>query len=242
MAQSRSKDKRAVYLDTTAAARLLARYLVPAPVWKSSYRLLLPDSGEATLEGWAIVDNASGEDWSKVDLTVVSGKPVSFVTSLYEPRYLQRPSASLPDDQPVAPVMYDSAMASTAEKAAAPTQLAEANLAGGMYRRAAAAPPPPAPMAMAPARPRMASSLAVETQAREAGELFEYHFATPVTAHKGESMLLPFVQQKLGARKLLVYSDRSQPNPRNAAEISNSTGKDPRRGRAHHLPARRLCR
>lgn len=67
--------------------------------------------------------------------------------------------------------------------------------------------------------------LNINTEAREAGELFEYRFSTPVTAKKGESMLLPFLQQKIGARKLLVYSDRSQLNPRNAAEITNITGK-----------------
>jgi len=230
IAQSRSKDKRGVNIDLAGggAGKLTARYLVPAPVWKSSYRLLLPESGDATLEGWAIIDNASGEDWTKVDLTVVSGKPVSFVSKLYEPKYLRRPEASLADEQAVAPVLYESAMADkkadaaprmeavgrmrkSAAMANEPAMIAESSFAS------APAPAPPPMMAM--------SNVMANTVTREAGELFEYRFATPVTAKKGESMLIPFVQQKIGARKLLVFSDRSQLNPRNAAEITNSSGK-----------------
>ncbi|MBI5282783.1 MAG: hypothetical protein HY858_13945 [Candidatus Solibacter usitatus] len=222
MAQSRSRDKRAVFIDTTGAAKLTARYLTPAAVWKSSYRLSLAETGDTMLEGWAIVDNASGEDWTNVDLTVVSGKPVSFISRLYEPKFLQRPEASLPEEMAVAPMLYEGALRKSEEvrdelKAKAVGGV-RAGVAGAMTLNATMSPPPP------PA-PMMMSSVAVNTAAREVGELFEYRFSTPVTAKKGESMLLPFVQQKVGARKLLVYSDRSQLNPRNAAEISNITGK-----------------
>lgn len=224
IAQSRSKDKRAVFIDTAAAGKLIARYLIPAAVWKSSYRLSLADTGESTLEGWAIVDNASGEDWTNVDLTVVSGKPVSFISRLYEPKFLTRPEASLPDDQPVAPVLYEGALM---KKESSRDEMAAGSVGSPRNRamRAFAAPSAPAPAPMAEAMMAGSGMLNVNTEAREAGELFEYHFSTPVTAKKGESMLLPFLQQKVGARKLLVYSDRSQPNPRNAAEITNSTGK-----------------
>jgi hypothetical protein len=211
MDESRSKDKRSLVIDTTASGAVSAHYLVPAPVWKSSYRLTLPDTGEATLEGWAIVDNDSGEDWNNVDLTVVSGKPVSFISNLYEPRYVRRPTASLPEEQPAAPVVYEGAM-----------DRAEVSAVGGVMPKSSPAPAPPMRlMAMAPG----VSSVAAPAQAKEAGELFEYHFSSPVTASKNESLLLPFLQQKIQARRLLVYSDRSSPNPRAAAEISNTSGK-----------------
>ena len=67
-------------------------------------------AGEPTLEGWAIVDNTSGDDWNNVRLAVVSGKPVSFITQLYEPRYVQRPFAELAENQAAAPVVYQGAM------------------------------------------------------------------------------------------------------------------------------------
>ena len=81
-------------------------------------------AGEPTLEGWAIVDNTSGDDWNNVRLAVVSGKPVSFITQLYQPRYVQRPFAELAENQAAAPVVYAGAMEGAKDevmnKAAAP--------------------------------------------------------------------------------------------------------------------------
>jgi hypothetical protein len=57
------------------------------------------------------------------------------------------------------------------------------------------------------------------------GELFEYRIAQPVTIRKNESALLPFLQQAIAARKLLIYSDHSSTHPTNAAELTNNTGK-----------------
>ena len=69
------------------------------------------------------------------------------------------------------------------------------------------------------------SSVAATTVGREVGELFEYRFASPVTVKRGESAMLPFLQQKVDTRKLLIYSDPNMQNPMNAAEIANNTGK-----------------
>src|SRR6202043_449344 len=70
-----------------------------------------------------------------------------------------------------------------------------------------------------------ASSFSAVADTRQAGELFEYTFAAPVTVKQGESAMLPFLQQKIGARKLLVYSAGYGLNPRDAAELTNNTGK-----------------
>ncbi|MEI9972800.1 MAG: hypothetical protein WDO73_12510 [Ignavibacteriota bacterium] len=79
---ARSKDKRSVYIDSSDAKSrdMMASYMIPAAVWKSSYRLIFGDKGQPTLEGWAIVDNTTGEDWTKVQLSLVSGRPISFVS------------------------------------------------------------------------------------------------------------------------------------------------------------------
>src|SRR6202035_674163 len=97
---ARSQDKRSVYIDSidSKSRDVQADYIMPMPAWKSSYRLLFADTGQPTLEGWAIVDNTTGEDWTNVHLSLVSGRPVSFIRLLYEPRYVQRPVAELPDD------------------------------------------------------------------------------------------------------------------------------------------------
>jgi hypothetical protein len=218
MVSSRSKDKRSVYIDSTdaKARQIFASYMIPTPVWKSSYRLIFDKSAQPTLEGWAIVDNTTGEDWTRIQLALVSGRPISFISQLYEPRYVQRPVAELPEDSAARPVIHEGDFETSA------------GLAGGRDARRKAAPmqmgpPPPAPAFRA--REELQSSMGVTASTRELGELFEYQISAPVTVRKSESAMLPFLQQKTGARKLLVYSDQSSQHPTNAAELTNSTGK-----------------
>ncbi len=224
ISQARSRERRSVYIDSTGAGTrtLVARYLVPAPLWLSTYRLSLSEAGEALLEGWAKVDNSSGEDWSNVELSVVSGKPVSFISRLYEPRYVQRIEADLPEQAAVRPELYQTAM----QKDAALNAPMEAKgirqsneAAGRLMRRMEAAP------AAAPPAPMMMTAIAETADASEKGDLFEYRFPSRVNARNGESILLPFLQQKLPVRRLLVYSDTSSSYPRNAVEINNASGK-----------------
>jgi hypothetical protein len=69
------------------------------------------------------------------------------------------------------------------------------------------------------------SSVAQAGPAQEIADLFEYTIANPVTVRKNESAMLPFLQQKIGTRKLIIYADTSKPNPLSAAELMNTTGK-----------------
>jgi hypothetical protein len=234
IAQSRSKDKRSVYIDSSEAkARTVsASYMIPQPLWKSSYRLLFDDKGEATLEGWAIVDNTTGDDWTNVHLSVVSGRPVSFISRLYEPFYVQRTTADVNNAYAQAPVVYDAAVSSApsagldlnesmglASKAVFANRVGSGsgagygagsggNVGGGVYRMKA-----------------QLSSVAAGTQSQELGDLFEYRFDAPVTIRKNESAMLPFLQQKITARKLLIYAESYGQNPMSAAEMTNNTGK-----------------
>ena len=106
--QGRNRERRGLLIEssTTGPRDLLANYVVPMPAWKSSYRLVLDGGPEPLLEGWAIVDNTTGEDWTGVGLSLVSGLPVSFVTRLYEPRYVNRPEAELAEDRAQRPVVH----------------------------------------------------------------------------------------------------------------------------------------
>src|SRR5205807_9975846 len=115
LVNSRSKEKRSVYIDSTdsKSRQLVASYMIPTPVWKSSYRLIFAASGEPMLEGWAIVDNTTGEDWTNVQLSLVSGRPVSFISQLYEPRYVTRQQADLPEEAAQRPVVYEGALEAT---------------------------------------------------------------------------------------------------------------------------------
>ena len=227
---ARSRDKRSVYIDSTGAQarEIAASYMIPMPVWKSSYRLIFPTTGEPTLEGWAIVDNTTGDDWSNVQLSLVSGRPISFISRLYEPRYITRPTAELPEDQAKAPVVYGGAITEEQEarldEAFQERQMKmnEPAAAGLMGAREM---PLNAREFVGGVMPAAPSVIAATATGGELGELFEYSFSTPVTVHKSESAMLPFLQEKLTARKLLIYSNPNTTNPLNSAEITNSTGK-----------------
>jgi hypothetical protein len=94
LADSRDTEKKAVEIHFAGEGerKIVIGYVVESPVWKTSYRLLLPDKGgKAQMQGWAIVENTSDSDWKNVRLSLVSGRPVSFIQDLYQPLYIPRP-------------------------------------------------------------------------------------------------------------------------------------------------------
>jgi hypothetical protein len=72
---------------------LLVSYVVAAPMWKPTYRVVLPEGGKgkALLQAWAVVDNTSGEEWRDVHLALTSGAPIAFRYDLHTPRTVERP-------------------------------------------------------------------------------------------------------------------------------------------------------
>src|ERR1039457_1247045 len=236
--QSRSKKKRSIYIDSSDAKerQIAASYMIPSPVWKSSYRLIFDEKSDSTLEGWAIIDNTTGEDWNNVQLAVVSGRPVSFISQLYEPKYLARQTVDLPEDQAANPVVYGGVIGGIVngvpdgESRPAPPMgqpVARAKALNGRDRSQMVTLASPVPAVTGSYQSSMGavSAVTANVAAADLGELFEYRFATPVTVKKDESAMLPFLQQKIGSRKLLIYSENYGEHPMNAAELTNSTGK-----------------
>jgi hypothetical protein len=66
-------------------------YVVEAPVWRPTYRIVLGEPGRALVQGWAVVQNLSGEDWNDVALTVTEGAPLTFRADLATPFIPRRP-------------------------------------------------------------------------------------------------------------------------------------------------------
>jgi len=71
---------------------LLVSYVAAAPMWKPTYRVVLPKEGKgkALLQAWAVVDNTSGEDWNDINLGLTSGAPIAFRYDLHTPRDVHR--------------------------------------------------------------------------------------------------------------------------------------------------------
>ena len=96
LAQARDQSKKAmtVNFEGTGKRRVGMGYLLETPVWKTSYRLMLPEvtsQDMAKLQGWAIVENQTDNDWTNVQLSLVGGRPLGFIELLYQPLYNPRP-------------------------------------------------------------------------------------------------------------------------------------------------------
>lgn len=88
-----------IHLAGEAPHQVLLSYVVDMPTWKPAYRVVLSKGqNEGLLQGWAVVDNVSGEDWNRITLSLTAGTPLTFTYDLYTPRYVQRPNLSPPQE------------------------------------------------------------------------------------------------------------------------------------------------
>lgn len=108
-ASARRRDAKTITVtsDGAGAREMLVSYTVAAPIWKTTYRVVLDEEGKPFFQGWAIVDNVSEEDWTNVRLSLISGSPVSFIQPIQKPFYRYRPVVPMPDDLRLAPQIYE---------------------------------------------------------------------------------------------------------------------------------------
>lgn len=131
-----------VHLTGAKPHQLLVSYIVEMPLWKPAYRLVLPKGRDPLLQGWAVVDNVSGEDWKDVKLSLVAGTPMSFIYDLHSPQMIQRVDLT-PRHRAVA-------MAPVVEKSGTTTgtrDMLQRSYASSRAAGPSMAPSPPPPMA-----------------------------------------------------------------------------------------------
>ncbi|HYH84211.1 MAG TPA: carboxypeptidase regulatory-like domain-containing protein [Pyrinomonadaceae bacterium] len=108
-ASARRRDAKTITVTSDGAGtrEMLVSYTVAAPIWKTTYRVVLDEEGKPFFQGWAIVDNVSEEDWTQVRLSLISGSPVSFIQPIQKPFYRYRPVVPMPDDLRLSPQVYE---------------------------------------------------------------------------------------------------------------------------------------
>ena len=241
LAQSRDQDKKPVSLSFRGQGqrRVRLQYVAEAPVWKASYRLLLgKDKDPTNLQGWAIVENPTDSDWTDVKLTLVSGRPVSFIQDLYRPLYAHRPEVATELQSGLRPVAYGGGIGGEKGKAelqgrAAPKPSAAPGMAmaaeqAKSYRLRAGAESDKPMDAMAADDGRSfnaSSSIQIATQSvAEVGELFAYNTGK-VTIPRQRSAMIPFVGSAILCEKVSIYNRNVlSRNPLSGARLTNTTG------------------
>jgi hypothetical protein len=91
-------------------------YVVERPIWKTSYRLSLEQKGKPFMQGWALVENTSDDDWNSVRMVLVTGRPISFQMNLYQPLYVPRPLVEPELFASLRPPVYAGDMTKAGEK------------------------------------------------------------------------------------------------------------------------------
>jgi len=193
-------------------------YVIPSPVWKVSYRLDL-GSPNPLFQGWAIVDNDSDNDWNDVTLSLVAGRPTSFIQNLYPPYYVSRPTLPLSIAGVASATTHDQSypMPSYAPVAEAEYMMMNDTAFSGTSMMRAQSEPP----MMAPA-PTIAGGNVQTAAGSAAGGQFEFTIRNPVNLNRRMSAMLPLVESAIDARKILIYNGGR--HPRLGAEITNTTG------------------
>lgn len=219
-----------IVFDGTGSRQARVAYLTETPVWKTTYRLVLDEEKPPYLQGWAIVENQTHQDWQNVKLSLISGRPISFTMDLYQPLYNPRPVVQPELYANLKPQTYgdtmDEAKPSTPAAASpARSEMKKERLLGKLAEgfaggRANA----PAEMAMAADIGRIDQGVASMAMAEDKGELFEYRLDQPVTLGKHQSALLPIIGQSLQGQKVAVYNQSvNAKHPLNGYRLKNSS-------------------
>ena len=253
LATGRSNDKKNVSLRFLGEGKRPVRvsYIQESPVWKTSYRLVLDEEKDPLLQGWAIVENTTEEDWKEVDLTLVSGRPISFVMNLYQPLYISRPLVEPELFASLRPQTYGQDMTGADREFAEAGKQARERQMDSLARKAPAAPAAAAPPGITKtgagtlslsgansyggstaesnrrALEKAASlgdGLQSAAEASNLGELFQYEIETPVALPRQQSAMLPIVAETVKGEKVSIYNPAVHPkHPLNGLRLTNST-------------------
>ncbi len=207
------EDMRTITLNLEGSGERDVRldYVVAAPVWKTAYRLILDADGVPRLQAWAVIENATGDDWSDVAVTLSSGAPVTLAQRLHERYWHTRPEI---------PVL--------AQTIAPPTpdlyrEMEESMPQGGVMfdtMRSTIAAPAAAPM------PAPEPSVAVaQAEASEGETAAIYRLPTPVDLPAGQTLSVPFIDTELSGERIALFQpERGEIHPIAALRLENTTG------------------
>jgi len=227
---------------TPGAHDLLVSYIIEMPVWKPTYRLVVGDEGRALVQGWAVVDNVTGEDWDGVKLSLVAGEPLSFTYDLHTPYFRPRPHleprrAARPGAASLSGLLGGTPTPSAAprnypkKKARRPHRAREAAPAFGGGAAVDLADEAGTPAGQAPAvdLEGLRDSVRTMVSGTEVGSLFRYDIAAPVTVPDRHSALVSIMTEEVPGEDVYLFRPTSRGaftdlQPHRAVKFTNDSG------------------
>lgn len=215
-ASTRRRDAKTITVTSEGSGQreMVVSYTVAAPIWKTTYRVVLDEAGKPFFQGWAIVDNVSEEDWNDVQLSLVSGSPVSFIQNLQKPLYRYRPIIPIPDDLNLDPQIYD-AESGTGDGYGSGHGSGSGSGTGGGYSATVDVTSNAVQgnnfmkmeTSVSDALINEQSGVATAATGSELGDLFEYRIDDAVTVPRNRSALIPIIQTKMDGERVSIYNE-----------------------------------
>ncbi len=232
LATNRQRDTRTLKITARGEGSRLVTvgFVIEAPLWKTSYRLVTGPDGATRMQGWAIIENASGQEWKDIELTLVSGNPVTFRQALYDKYYVARPTVPVEVLGRVMPSADEGGVDMRARKSGAADRAAsyEAEESAADYVAAPAPivapapPPPPPPPSAGSAMSTDAGNIAASSQ--ESATSVAFTLPNAVSAGSGQSLAVPIVDRNVPADRIALFSpDVHGVNPLAAIRLTNDT-------------------
>ena len=246
LSSTRSTGLRHLTLDALGSGprQLHVSYISEVPVWKSTYRIVFPReaTGNAILQGWAVVDNTIGSDWDNVQLSLVAGAPQSFIQPLSDPLYLRRPEVPIATEAQSTPQTHeaaemDKAVPSPSAPVASAQYMALPRVIDGLVAKKSRAPVASFGVAgmegtgsgsgaaggvIGGVFDATATNVEDNVTTNAFDDFFQYRLAQPVTIHKNESAMVPILQQTLPVERVTLWSE-SEPKPLRALWLENNS-------------------
>jgi hypothetical protein len=216
----RRRDAKTIVVSARGrgARELVVSYTVAAPVWKTTYRVVLDAAGRPFFQGWAIVDNVGQEDWRDIRLSLVSGSPFSFVPRLQLPLYRHRPVEGLPSSLSTTPQFlrpwrdvsadfWSPMMDAMGSPGTMDTGVQGSVVGGIVSPLSSSATPVPSDVPTTTISELVTSGAGVRTAALavSVGDLFDYRVTTPVSVARDHSALLPILQERLEGEPVSLW-------------------------------------
>ena len=230
LAEARNQDKKAVVINFQGegSRKVRLRYVIETPVWKTSYRLILPqkDKGKSKLQGWALVENQTDTDWDNVQLSLVSCRPISFVEDLYKPIYVSRPVVTPEFYKSLLPQSYETGMTAMAPAAAPREEMPLSPSKGGAAAGRGESIFKKHMMGYGGETEFDATSSVVSAaSAEKLGDLFQYSIGS-VSLPRQRSAMFPILTEDVAAERVSIYNQDVMPrNPLRGVLLRNSTDK-----------------
>ena len=230
-------QKKSVSLNFTGQGKRTVKvgYVVENPIWKTSYRLVLDKEKAPFLQGWAVVENNTDDDWNSVAMNLVSGRPISFQMDLYQPLYVARPVVEPELFASLRPPTYTGAIiklddmdqkagiqneSRRALRERGEGKAKDAAFGGEQFKKLDGA----AKQAEKASELNLQQGVTSAANAMNLGDYFAYEIDHAISLGRQKSAMLPIVNRNVEASRVSIYNERVHPKfPLLGLKFKNNT-------------------